>query len=167
MCKVCFFLQLTQTRFFFEILSTMSMCVSWCCPDETQFPSYWSKLAGSVWLPLSNGPILYSICLNKEFGGRKAPHSRWFLDHCLRWLTSIRPRPFSLDIALRDPPFITSKHPLQIWIDFVFAIIGYYNIKTINTIHISTDWLTLSSLSKKKFRIYWCLFLNYALTIPR
>ena len=46
------------------------------------------------------------------------PGRQFWLGYRLRWLTAIRPRPFSLDVV-SDPLFIANHYPLQKWVDFV------------------------------------------------
>jgi len=50
----------------------------------------------------------------QNFLGRQS-----WIGHRLRRLIAIRLRPFSLDVVVSDPLFITSHYPLQKWIDFV------------------------------------------------
>jgi len=47
------------------------------------------------------------------------PDRQSWLSHRLRRLTAIRSRPFSLDVVVSVPLFITSHYLLQKWVDFV------------------------------------------------
>jgi len=108
------------------------------CPDGTQFLSYW---------PMANWPLLgdcflqtvqlltvqvriKSLAVEEQLISRRFPANpikhtakpSWLsilAGYRLRRLTAIRPRPFSLDVVMSDPLFITSHYPLQKWVDFV------------------------------------------------
>jgi len=105
------------------------------CPDGTQFLSYWPTLAASGRLLSSDDPIVdstdpKSLAVGEQLivddslpippnTQQNLPDRQSWLGHRLRRLTTIRP--FSLDVVVSDPLFITNPlhYPLQKWIDFV------------------------------------------------
>lgn len=80
---------------------SQSMSAAYRCPYRTQFLFYAPKQIASRRLLLSDTPIVDSTVPVYEFDCQS------WLGHHFRRLTTIRPQPFSLDIIVSVPLFIT------------------------------------------------------------